>query len=46
MRWLQAQGIAVEPSAPDTQAQNGGAVRLGGVNKEKARAMRLDANLL
>ena len=45
MRWLQAQGIAVEPSAPDTQAQNGGAERSGGVNKEKARAMRLDANL-
>ena len=36
MRWLQAQGIAVEPSAPDTQAQNGGAERSGGVNKEKA----------
>ncbi|KAL6152339.1 hypothetical protein ACJQWK_04811 [Exserohilum turcicum] len=46
MRWLQARGIAVEPSAPDTQAQNGGAERSGGVNKEKARAMRLDANLL
>jgi transposase InsO family protein len=45
MRWLQAQGIAAEPSAPDTQAQNGGAERSGGVNKEKARAMRLDANL-
>jgi hypothetical protein len=35
----------VEPSALDTQAQNRGAERLGGVNKEKARAMRLDANL-
>ncbi|KAI1676002.1 rve multi-domain protein [Pyrenophora tritici-repentis] len=45
MRWLQARGIIVEPSAPDTQAQNGGAERSGGVNKEKARAMRLDANL-
>ena len=45
IRWLQAQGIAVEPSAPDTQAQNGGAERSGGVNKEKSRAMRLDANL-
>jgi hypothetical protein len=45
-RWLASQGIIVEPSAPDTQAQNGGAERSGGVNKEKARAMRLDANLL
>lgn len=44
-RWLATQGIVVEPSAPDTQAQNGGAERSGGVNKEKARAMRLDANL-
>jgi len=44
-RWLNSQGIIVEPSAPDTQAQNGGAERSGGVNKEKARAMRLDANL-
>jgi hypothetical protein len=44
-RWLATQGIIVEPSAPDTQAQNGGAERSGGVNKEKARAMRLDANL-
>jgi hypothetical protein len=44
-RWLVTQGIIVEPSAPDTQAQNGGAERSGGVNKEKARAMRLDANL-
>ena len=44
-RWLATQGIVVEPSAPYTQAQNGGAERSGGVNKEKARAMRLDANL-
>lgn len=44
-RWLEAQGIRVEPSAPDTQAQNGGAERSGGVVKEKGRAMRLDANL-
>lgn len=33
------------PSAPDTQAQNGGAERSRGVIKENARAMRLDANL-
>ncbi|KAI8930550.1 hypothetical protein NX059_012545 [Plenodomus lindquistii] len=44
-RYLSSQGIIIEPSAPDTQAQNGGAERSGGVNKEKARAMRLDANL-
>jgi hypothetical protein len=44
-RWLNSKGVIVEPSAPDTQAQNGGAERSGGVNKEKTRAMRLDANL-
>jgi hypothetical protein len=44
-RWLATQGITIEPSAPNTQAQNGGAERSGGVNKEKSRAMRLDANL-
>lgn len=44
-RWADAQGVLVEPSAPDTQAQNGGAERSGGVIKEKSRAMRLDANL-
>jgi hypothetical protein len=44
-QWIQSLGILVEPSAPDTQAQNGGAERSGGVNKEKSRAMRLDANL-
>ena len=43
--WLATQGVTVEPSAPDTQAQNGGAERSGGVNKEKSRAMRLGANL-
>jgi hypothetical protein len=44
-RWRGDQGLAVEPSAPDNQAQNGGAERSGGVIKEKSRAMRLDANL-
>ena len=44
-KWCTAQNIRLEPSAPDTQAQNGGAERSGGVIKEKARAMRLDANL-
>jgi hypothetical protein len=45
-RWCASLSIRLEPSAPDTQAQNGGAERLGGVIKEKARAIRLDANLL
>jgi hypothetical protein len=44
-RWLANQGTIVEPSAPNTQVQNGGAECSGSVNKEKARAMRLDANL-
>jgi hypothetical protein len=38
--------IRIEPSALDTQAQNRGAERLGGVIKEKARAIQLDANPL
>ncbi|KAL2125978.1 hypothetical protein VTI74DRAFT_2034 [Chaetomium olivicolor] len=38
-------GTKIEPSAPDTPAQNGGAERSGGVIKEKARAMRIGANL-
>ena len=44
-RWCTACAIILEPSAPDTQAQNGGAERSGGVIKDKARAIRLDANL-
>jgi hypothetical protein len=44
-RWLETKGITVEPSAPETQAQNGGAECSGSVNKEKACAMRLGANL-
>jgi hypothetical protein len=44
-RWCTSLSIRIEPSAPDTQAQNGGAERLGGVIKEKARAIRIDANL-
>jgi hypothetical protein len=38
-------GIRLEPSAPNTQSQNGGAERSGGVIKEKARAMRLGSKL-
>ncbi|RYP15656.1 hypothetical protein DL767_010301 [Monosporascus sp. MG133] len=37
--------IRLEPSAPHTQAQNGGAERSGGVIKEKATAMRSGAKL-
>ena len=44
-RWCNAQAIILEPSAPDTQAQNGGAERSGGVIKDKSRTIRLDANL-
>jgi hypothetical protein len=43
--WLRSQGITFEPSAPNTQAQNGVAERSGGVIVEKARAMRIGANL-
>lgn len=42
-RFFTDRGIVVEPSAPDTQAQNGGAERSGGVVKLKARAMRIAA---
>ena len=38
-------GIKLEPSAPNTQSQNGGAERSGGVVKVKARAMRQGAKL-
>lgn len=42
---LLERGIRVEPSAPDTQAQNGGAERAGGVIETKARSMRAGAKL-
>lgn len=38
-------GMILEVSAPNTQAQNGGAERVGGVIKTKARAMRGGAKL-
>ncbi|KAF4469891.1 hypothetical protein FALBO_3208, partial [Fusarium albosuccineum] len=41
---LSARGIIVEPSAANTQAQNGGAERIAGVIKTKARCMRIGAN--
>ena len=37
--------MRLEPSAPDTQSQNGGAERSGGTVKTKARAMRAGAKL-
>jgi transposase InsO family protein len=45
LNWLRTRGINFEPSAPNTQAQNGIAERSGGVIVEKARAMRISANL-
>ena len=43
--WCNQNGISFEPCAPDTHAQNGGAERFGQLIMEKARAMRLSANL-
>jgi hypothetical protein len=40
-----SKGIRIEPCAPNTQAQNGGAERAGGVIKIQARAMRAAARL-
>ncbi|RYP30088.1 hypothetical protein DL768_011201 [Monosporascus sp. mg162] len=45
VRWLHSEGILVEPSAPYTHAQNGGAERSGGVVMEKARAIRIGSKL-
>ena len=45
LSWMRSQGITFEPSAPNTQAQNSMAERSGGVIVEKARAMRISANL-
>ena len=41
--WLVSKGFKVEPSAPQTQSQNGSAERSGGIIKEKARSMRASA---
>jgi hypothetical protein len=43
--FLESKYIKIEPSAPNTQAQNGGAERSGGVVKEKMRVMRTSAKL-
>jgi hypothetical protein len=44
-RTLSKHNICLEPSAPYTQSQNGAAERLGGVIKNKIRAMRISSNL-
>jgi Pol polyprotein len=38
--FLENKALKIEPSAPNTQSQNGGAERSGGVVKEKINAMR------
>ncbi|KAI7772911.1 hypothetical protein LA080_013431 [Diaporthe eres] len=43
--YLESKHIQIEPSAPNTQAQNGGAERSGGVIKEKMRALRTSSKL-
>lgn len=44
-RYLSRLGIVIEPSSPNTPAQNGGAERSGGVIMSRARAMRAHAKL-
>jgi hypothetical protein len=41
--FLVSKSIRIEPSAPNTQGQNGGAERSRGVLKDKKRAMRVGA---
>lgn len=43
--WCNDVRIRFKPCAPDTHVQNGGAERFGRTILEKARAMRLSANL-
>jgi len=43
--FVMEKGYKVERSAPDTQEQNGGAERQGGIYAIKGRAMRIEANL-
>jgi hypothetical protein len=43
--FLASKSIRIEPSAPNTQGQNGGAERSRGVLKDKERAMRVKARL-
>jgi hypothetical protein len=43
--FLESKHIKIEPLAPNTQAQNGGAERLRGVIKKKMRAMQTSSKL-
>jgi hypothetical protein len=43
--FLASKSIRIKPLAPNTQGQNGGAERSGGVLKDKERAMRVKARL-
>jgi hypothetical protein len=43
--FLASKSIRIKPLAPNTQDQNSGAERSGGVLKEKKRAMRVEARL-
>jgi hypothetical protein len=45
VEFLASKSIRIEPLAPNTQGQNGGAERSGGVLKDKERAMRVRARL-
>ncbi len=45
IEWSNQKGISLESYAPDTHAQNGDAERFGRLIMEKARAIRLSANL-
>jgi hypothetical protein len=42
-KFLASKSIRIKPSAPNTQGQNGGAERSGGVLKDKERIMRVKA---
>jgi hypothetical protein len=42
-KFLAFKSIKIKPLAPNTQGQNGGAKRSGGVLKDKKRAMRVEA---
>jgi hypothetical protein len=44
-KFLAFKSIRIEPLAPNTQGQNGGAKRSGGVLKDKERVMRVGARL-
>jgi hypothetical protein len=45
VEFLASKSIRIEPLAPNTQGQNGGAERSRGVLKDKKRAMRVKARL-